>query len=138
MKLFVDTSAWVAISAKDDKYHRSASTAFAGLKRTRFQLTTTDYVLDESLTHLLTHYGHQRAVAFGNWALRSESIFIQRIDQTIWDEAWQLFQQYDDKKWAFTDCTSFVVMQRHKLYQAFTFDRHFVQADFQCWPVREA
>ncbi|MFO7539101.1 MAG: PIN domain-containing protein [Chloroflexota bacterium] len=137
MKLFVDTSAWVALSAKNDKYHRPASTAFAGLKRTRFQLVTTDYILDESLTHLLTHYGHHRAIAFGRWALNSESIQIYRIDDTIWDEAWQMFQQYDDKEWAFTDCTSFMVMQQQQLYQAFTFDRHFGQAGFQLWPVRE-
>jgi uncharacterized protein len=135
MRLFVDTSAWVAITAKDDKYHRPASTAFANLKQTRFQLVTTDYILDESLTHLLAHYGHHRAIAFGRWALNSKSIQIHRIDETIWDAAWQMFQQYDDKEWAFTDCTSFVVMQRQQLYRAFTFDRHFVQAGFQLWPV---
>ena len=35
-----------------------------------------------------------------------------------------------DKKFAFTDCTSFVVMKERRLRKALTRDRHFKQAGF--------
>jgi predicted nucleic acid-binding protein len=45
-----------------------------------------------------------------------------------------MFRRYDDKAWAFTDCTRFVVMRQMGLMQAFAFDDHFEQAGFQLWP----
>ena len=56
------------------------------------------------------------------------------MDEEWWAAAWQLFQTYDDKEWPFTDCTSFILMQRRIIRQAFAFDRHFEQAGFQLWP----
>ncbi|MBI5054401.1 MAG: type II toxin-antitoxin system VapC family toxin, partial [Chloroflexi bacterium] len=41
---------------------------------------------------------------------------------------------YNDKQYSFTDCTSFVVMQKRKLRDAFTFDHHFEQMGFRLWP----
>lgn len=41
--------------------------------------------------------------------------------------AWVIFERYADKDWSFTDCTSFVVMERLGITQAFAFDRHFKQ-----------
>lgn len=53
--------------------------------------------------------------------------------QTEWvtdadfDQAWSVFQDFADKAWSFTDCTSRVVMQRLGVDQAFAFDNHFRQ-----------
>jgi uncharacterized protein len=41
--------------------------------------------------------------------------------------AWETFQQFDDKRWSFTDCTSKVVMQKLDISVAFAFDHHFRQ-----------
>jgi predicted nucleic acid-binding protein len=48
-----------------------------------------------------------------------------------------MFQQYDDKQWAFTDCTSFMLMRQHNLHRAFAFDHCFEQSGFQLWPGME-
>ncbi|NJK27501.1 MAG: type II toxin-antitoxin system VapC family toxin [Coleofasciculaceae cyanobacterium SM2_3_26] len=45
-------------------------------------------------------------------------------------QAWQIFWQFSDKDWSFTDCTSRVVMARLGLVDAFVFDRHFRQFGF--------
>jgi predicted nucleic acid-binding protein len=42
-------------------------------------------------------------------------------------EAWGVFHSHRDKGWSFTDCTSYAVMRRLRLSQAFAFDRHFSQ-----------
>ena len=39
-----------------------------------------------------------------------------------------------DQKVGFTDAISFVLMSRHGLTTAFTFDRHFEDAGFLVWP----
>ena len=57
------------------------------------------------------------------------------VVESVWQAAWEMFQAYEDKEWAFTDCTSFVLMHQHHLWQTFSFDQHFVQAGFQLWPA---
>lgn len=134
MRLFVDTSGWVALFYRDDKYHASASRAFRLVTSQRNFFFTTDYVLDETITHLRYACGHEIAVQFGKWVLDAQYITKIRIDEALWVQAWNMFQLYNDKEWALTDCTSFVVMKQKQLWQAFTFDHHFAQAGFQLWP----
>lgn len=55
---------------------------------------------------------------------------IVEVDKEIFAEGWRLYQERLDKDWSFTDCTSFVVMKRMGLTDAFTSDRHFEQAGF--------
>jgi predicted nucleic acid-binding protein len=42
-----------------------------------------------------------------------------------------LYRERPDKDWPLTDCISFAVMQDHKLEEALTADRHFIQAGFK-------
>jgi predicted nucleic acid-binding protein len=134
MKLFVDTSAWVAYTDPADRWHTAAKEAVTSSVGARVTFVTTDYVLDETITLLLYHAGRSRAIAFGDKVLKSRQVKLVRVDSGIWEEAWRLFKQVDDKTWAFTDCTSFVVMRQMGVQRAFAFDRHFRQAGFQLWP----
>ena len=60
---------------------------------------------------------------------------IERVSESVWNEAWALFREYDDKDFSFTDCTSFVVMGQPKLSDVFGFDHHFEQIGFRLWPT---
>ena len=134
MTLFVDSSAWIGLFGETDKYHRQASRAFTSLSTDPQRLVTSNYIIDETLTHILITYGRHNALRFGRWVLSAPFVDKIRIDEAIWHNAWEMFQRYDDKQWAFTDCTSFVLMRQHNLHRAFAFDRHFEQAGFQLWP----
>jgi predicted nucleic acid-binding protein len=134
MTLFVDSSGWIGLFGTGDKYHLHAARAFRRLETRPHRLITSDYIIDETLTHLLVTYGHHIALRFGRWVLSAPFVDKFRIDEAIWQAAWEMFQSYDDKQWAFTDCTSFVLMRQHNLNRAFAFDRHFEQAGFQLWP----
>ena len=134
MNLFVDSSGWIALFDSNDKYHRRASQAVNSLQGKDVNFLTTDYVIDETLTYLRKKTGHLVATRFGQWVLSARHVEFVRIDESAWETAWEMFQVYDDKAWAFTDCTSFVLMRRHNLWRAFSFDQHFVQAGFQLWP----
>lgn len=134
MRLFVDTSGWIALFGDRDKYHKTASKSFQEVGKSKIDLITTDYVVDETLTNLQNFYGHHTATRFGRWVLNTTLVKVIHIDLDLWNRAWAMFQVYDDKKWAFTDCTSFIVMHELNLWQVFAFDHHFQQAGFQLWP----
>ena len=134
MTLFVDSSAWIGLFGERDKHHQPASRAFTSLSTQPQRLVTSDYIIDETLTHILITYGRHNALRFGRWVLSASFVDKIRIDADVWQGAWEMFQSYDDKQWAFTDCTSFVLMRQHNLHRAFAFDRHFEQAGFQLWP----
>jgi uncharacterized protein len=134
MNLFVDSSGWIALFDSNDKYYQLASKAMNTLQGKVVNFLTSDYVIDESLTYLRKKTGHRVATHFGQWILAAQHIKFIRVDEAVWQAAWEMFQVYDDKEWAFTDCTSFVLMRQLRLWQAFSFDQHFVQAGFQLWP----
>ncbi len=52
------------------------------------------------------------------------------VSEQLEDDAWGLFKRYSDKRFSFTDCTSFVIMKQFGLMEAFTNDRHFEQMGF--------
>ena len=41
--------------------------------------------------------------------------------------AWDVYRQFADKQWSFTDCVSKVLMARRGIQTAFAFDAHFRQ-----------
>jgi len=122
--VFVDTSAWYALVDKSDRDHTSAVNSVRNLTR---PLITTNYVFDETLTLIKVKLGTRIAIDFGRKLWNQE--LAMRILVTKKDEqrAWDLFSQYDDNGFSFTDCTSFAVMERMKIDTAFVFDDHFTQ-----------
>jgi len=56
------------------------------------------------------------------------------IDATHFADALTEFEGHRDKRWSFTDCTSFVVMRDLGIATAFGFDRNFEQAGFRRLP----
>jgi len=134
MNLFADSSAWVALYDERDKYHAQAQRAVGSLADQLIVFVMTDYIVAETATLILYRAGHEKAVRFGDWALRSPNVRLVRLDVDLWDEAWRLFKTYDDKEFSFTDCASIAVMRRQRLRDAFTFDRHFEQAGLRLWP----
>ncbi len=52
----------------------------------------------------------------------------------IEQDAWVIFERYDDKDFSFTDCTSFVVMKQQCIVSVITDDSHFKQMGFDLLP----
>ncbi len=134
MNLLADSSAWLALYDRGDKFHARASRAFNELAEQKVTFVVTDYLLAETATLILARVGHARAVLCVDWLLSSPRVRLLRLDPEVWNEAWQLFKKYDDKEFSFVDCASFIVMRREHLVDAFTFDRHFEQMGFRLWP----
>ena len=131
--VFVDSSAWYALGNARDKNHLAAKRFLDAGHR----LLTTNFVIDETITLVLVRKGYQAAVDLGEQLWSEEQariVWLSRADQRA---AWQLFKRYSDKEFSFTDCTSFVVMERLELTHAFAFDENFSQTgQFVCAPHR--
>ena len=108
-----------------DKYYRKAATWRDTLLKTGKILITSDYVLDESYTVIRFRAGHPIAVQFGEAVRGSRYLRIEYIASDSIEKAWELFKTFSDHEFSFTDCTSFVLMERLKIKTAFTFDAHF-------------
>lgn len=129
--IFVDTNAWIALNSKRDQFHAMAIGLNRGLLQNGYRYVTTNYVLDETYTGLLVKVGHFAAVDVGNKVRASKLINVVHISEEIEEEAWKYFTKYSDKRFSFTDCTSFVVMHRMNLAEAFTNDHRFEQIGFR-------
>jgi predicted nucleic acid-binding protein len=122
--IFVDTGAWFASFVPNDPDHRAAD---VWLSQNTTPLVTTDYVLDELLTLLKRRGEFQRAVRIGEQILCGRIARLELVTAADLETAWEVFRQYDDKAWSFTDCTSRTVIQRLSIATAFAFDEHFRQ-----------
>ena len=129
-RVFADANGWIALNNKRDRLHDAAVRVNQDLLFKGWRYITTNFVLDESYTGLLTNVGHFAAVDFGEKIHSSKAVQIIHIIEEIEEQAWELFKQYSDKTFSFTDCTSFIVMRQFGLNEAFTSDHHFEQMGF--------
>lgn len=122
--IFVDTGAWYASLVPTDPDHERA---VQWLAANHSPLLTTDYVIDETLTLLRVRGERKRAILLGMRFFDQTLAEIHKITATELTRAWETFEQFDDKSWSFTDCTSKVVMEHRSIKVAFAFDHHFHQ-----------
>ena len=117
----------------DPAHDRCVRARDAALKAGKV-LVTSDYVVDETLTLIRLRLSLAAAEAWwtqieGSSRLRWEWVGVARAEK-----AREVFFRHRDKKYSFTDCTSYVVMKELKLKQALTTDRHFRQMGFEVVP----
>ncbi len=122
--VFVDTSAWFAAVAPGDANHAAT---VDWLARNRRPLATTDYIADETLTLLRMRGERQRAITLGARLFAGDLATLHYLTPGQIHAAWQVFQQFSDKNWSFTDCTSKVVIEELGCVRAIAFDEHFRQ-----------
>jgi predicted nucleic acid-binding protein len=132
--VFLDTGYILVLELKHDQHHIAAQQHWEHVRTALPQIVTTTYVFDEVVTYLNSRGYHAKAVQVGNNLLRSPSVQMVHVEETLFQEAWTHFQRYQDKQFSLTDCISFVVMQQRSITNAFTFDNHFTQAGFSRLP----
>ena len=130
MKVFIDTGAFLALADNSDFSHDFATSVYKNILKQKAIVHTSNYVIDEVITLIRSRVGHDAAVAFIK-GFEISKIHVLRITEIDENLAKNIFTKYRDKKFSFTDCTSFVLMKNLKLRKAFTFDEHFKQLGFE-------
>lgn len=126
-KVFVDTSAFVALRNRAEREHAPARAALVQLVTERTQLFTSNYVFAETYTALLVRVGRAEAIEWGRRFRASEAIELLRIEESVDQETWSILESHADKPWSYVDASSFALMESEGTSEAFAFDRHFVQ-----------
>jgi predicted nucleic acid-binding protein len=123
VKVFVDTSALLALGNPSDGKHDDAVTCYDGLENTA--LVTSDYVIDETLTRWLTSGRAREGLAFVDALLASPRYELLFVDRDAFDEALARARKYAEHELSFTDCTIVVLAERTACDAIFTFDDGF-------------
>jgi uncharacterized protein len=122
--ILVDTGVWYALFVPTDADHADVSTWFQANSE---PLLTTDFIFDELLTLLRARGEHQIALLAGAAVLDGTFGQLLHVDEVTVREAWDVFRQFSDKDWSFTDCVSYVVIQNLGILTAASLDHHFHQ-----------
>ena len=130
MKIFVDTSAFIALVDKTDMNHQAAKQCYSDIIQSRNMLVSSNFVICETLNYLRTRISYKVAIDFRESTYKSNILTITPISSEIEDTAYKIFKKYRDKDFSFTDCTSFALMEREKIKKVFSFDHHFMQYGF--------
>lgn len=133
--MFVDTGAFVALRNGGEREHEAARTALSRLVSERALLVTSNYVFSETYTALLVRAGREEAIEWGRRFRAGEAIEMVRIDESVEQDAWAILEAHADKRWSHVDATSFALMEREGITEAFAFDHHFAQRGLTLVPV---
>jgi len=129
--VFVDASAWVAITNRKDRHHGEALRLYHELLRSATPLITSTWTAYEALSIVKTKLGYNQAERLWQRILQTSVVSLIKVSERIEADALRLFWQYQDKDWGVVDCASLLVMEEADCRQAFAFDRHFIDASKQ-------
>ncbi len=132
-QLFVDTSAYFALTDRSDENHEAAVRIIHQLIRERTELLTTNYIVAETHTLLLNRIGYKTALQVIEELYKSQTR-IYRVREAEERKALEIVRKYTDKEFSLVDAMSFATMERLHLTQAFAFDHHFAQYGFSLLP----
>lgn len=130
-EVFVDASAWIALSDTGDKYHNMAKSAFRQMADERFSLVTTNLVISETYIIVQRTAGHAQAIRLLKSLQGSPRLTKLYSDANLESMAEDILERYADQDFSYVDAVSFVVMRERGMSQAFTFDRHFLIMGFE-------
>jgi len=124
LKVFIDTSAFCAITVPHDQFNSGAKAIHQHILNKKVYVYSSNYVLDEVYTLLKTRSNHTVSVKFMD-EIQKSHLNILRVTEDIEDAAKADFRKFIDKRLSFTDCTSFALINHFHINAVFAFDEHF-------------
>ncbi len=126
--VFADTSFYLALLNRRDRYHAQARELFRTLHRPQI---TTDFVLVEvgnALSGIKT--GRERFGGFAKAVFAHPQVTVLEASRERVEQGLILYRSRVDKTWSLTDCISIAAMREMGLCDTLTADHHFEQAGF--------
>jgi predicted nucleic acid-binding protein len=130
--VFLDSSGVVALLSESDWLHQSASRCFLDIGTAGRSLVTTDWILAEAGNSLARGALRPAFARFAGALLAQRRSTVVFVDAALLLEALSDYVAVADKTWGLVDCVSYRIMRRESIHDAFTADRHFEQAGFNC------
>ncbi len=124
MSILVDTGAWYAVANRSDRHHADAS-RFYTENAPEGSFVTTALIVAETCSLLGARLGRPAAITFWQ-TLRETRTPILPVETVDLEVAWHIVQAFRDQHFSFVDCTTFALMERLGITEAFAFDSHFL------------
>jgi len=128
--IFVDTSAIFAILDAKDESHSAARDRWVELLESDQFLVTTNYIVLETCALAQNRLGMAAVRAIQDDVV--PVLEVQWVDQETHSLAMAALLAAGRRKLSLVDCSSFVMMRRQGIRNAFAFDKHFVEEGFRC------
>lgn len=119
--IFVDTSAFVSLNDKHNKYHKDAVSWVRSRLSETVGLCTSMQVIAEA-TGELQKINHEKAIKFLKYFAKP-GIQILEDNKEIQDDAWKIFLKLQEQdKVTFWDCWKVATMQYYGVMKIFSFN----------------
>lgn len=133
MKLFFDTSAFIALQDRSDGAHEAARRVYESLTFAD-RLFTSNYVVDETITRLRYTIGLPAALAFADAVLDGRLYRVLYVDEEVEAASLTFLKKYKDKRLSFTDATTISLVRENGLDAVFAFDEDFRKVGLRLLP----
>ena len=130
MKAFIDTGAFLAIADKSDTFHELSAATYQRLVEQKAILYTSNYIIDETITLIRARVNHDAAVAFIK-GFDASNIKVLHVTEKDEHSAKEIFIKYKDKDFSYTDCTSFILIDKYSIDAALSLAEHFNQYGYK-------
>lgn len=137
-RIFIDTSGWIELMLRGERYHKEVSTYFLAAQKIGAKFITSDYVLDEAWTRLITAQSMTTARALRDKVIAAErlgKLLIVWMGEERFQAAWKLFAAYAEHAFSFTDATILTIVQELKIDEVLTLDQGFKKAKIIVRPL---
>lgn len=120
MKVYVDTSAFIAFRDSSDTYHP----LFRQLMASPPRLVTSSFVVAEGQGWFLRRYDSTRALQFMNFIQSLDKLAVISVGSREISEATRFLQKFSDEKLTLADAIGLWIMEREKIDLCWSTDRH--------------
>jgi predicted nucleic acid-binding protein len=134
-RVWIDSSGFVALVNRRDRYYQRASDAVDALALGRYRLFTTEFFVVEAHASIIRSVGAGVARQFLRTGLDGITVVPTVEDDLV--QARDIVFRHADKDYSYCDAISFSMMRRGNVQLAFAFDDHFRQFGFST-PIERA
>lgn len=132
MRIFVDTSAILAILNIDDLYHDQAKVEWIHIIESGDILFSSNYIIIETIALLQRRFGTESVRLFSDDF--QPLINLVWVYEKIHESALNVVKTINHRNLSLVDCTSFEIMREMGIENVFSFDSHFSDQGFSIVP----
>ena len=127
--IFVDTSALLAVSIANDKFHETAQQVWSDLMEHADELVCNNYTIVETTALLQRRFGLDSVKYF--FENITPALHVVWVDESQHDAALAAVFAANRRGLSLVDCASFETMRRLGIRKIFAFDPHFTVLGFE-------
>jgi predicted nucleic acid-binding protein len=139
MKVFIDTSAWIALLVHTDHLHTRATKQYQQYVKKSAVFFTNEFVLSELYTRMVYDKGKaslQHTIKTVQNLSDGGNIAVYTSNPTIMMNAQNCMVRFAEHKLSFTDASIVACVKLYKLDEVFTFDSDFAKVGLFVKPTK--